>query len=198
MPGSPTSSIAPARPCSRSASSWSNASSSAGRPTSCSAVLTIVPSFARSMSVLRARCRPGGGLSPAAAAPVGAQRRGGLVARRWRGHGTTWEGRRRESSRPAAAPDCERGDGDEGCGRAGDRVDEVVVAGRRHGHGHHDRMEDEEGAQDPAPGGAEADDGDEQAPADVHARHRRIRVEADPGDPAAVVARHADGVRDPE
>ena len=83
-------------------------------------------------------------------------------------------------------------------GRAGERVDEVVVAGRRHRDRHHERVNDEEGAQDAAGGGPEADDRDEEAPADVHARHRRVGVEADPGERAGVVACEADRVGDAE
>ncbi len=149
------------------------------------------------MSVAVARCRSGSGSSPAAAAPVGAQAAAGSLRAGAR-DGTTWEATKDRAGGSAAAPQRERGDGGEGGGGAGDRVDEVVVAGRGHGHGHHERMGDEQDAQGEVRGGPEADDRDEEAPADVHARHGRVRVEADPGERARVVACQPDRVGDPE
>jgi hypothetical protein len=91
-----------------------------------------------------------------------------------------------------------RADACQRSGYTGDRVDEVVVTGCRYGHDHHERVGDEKDAQHAARGSAEADDRDEKAPTDVHARHRGIGVEADPGERAGVVSGHPHGVCDPE
>ena len=47
-------------------------------------------------------------------------------------------------------------------------------------------------------GGAESGEPDEQAPADVHARHRGVGVEANAREGAGVVCREADRVDDSE
>ncbi len=79
-----------------------------------------------------------------------------------------------------------------------DRVDEVVVAGCRDGDRHQERVGDEEGAQEAARGGAVADDCEQDAPADMHARHGGVWVDANPGERAGIVAGHPDGVGDAE
>ena len=47
-----------------------------------------------------------------------------------------------------AAPDSDQSDGGESGRRAGERVDEIVVARRGHRDGHHEWMDDEECAED--------------------------------------------------
>jgi hypothetical protein len=73
-----------------------------------------------------------------------------------------------------------------------------MVAGGGDRDPHQQRMCGAERAQHAPAGGAEGEPRDEHAPADVHARHRRVRVEADAEERAGVVAGEADRVVDPE
>jgi hypothetical protein len=87
---------------------------------------------------------------------------------------------------------------DPGHRRPREAVEEEVVAGGGHGDDHQRGVHGEEDAGETRTRHPIADDRHEDAPADVHARHRRVGIEPDPHERPGVVAREPDRVPDPE
>ena len=174
--------------------SMCSARSSASQSRACASEMRVEPS-----NGMRANCQTA--ITAARISHLDRQRVAAAGARRrappLRRHGAGRDPRAaRRATRPAP-PWVDRGEREQRDERARERVREVVVAGLRHGQRHQHRMRTAT-ARSQARRSRGRPCRRQDAPADVQARHGRIRVEAHARERAAVVAGEADGVGDAE